>query len=150
MTTRAPRHDLSFVLRVADLLEGARLRTWLCGGWAEELRGLRAPREHSGIDLLYPGRDLDRVDRFIARAAAVDERVEKKLPGKRAFELEGVLVQLLLVQRDDHGWFTDLPGGRHRWPPDVFSTAGRLPVASEAALTGYRAARASLLATRAA
>ena len=145
----APRHDLSFVLRVADLLEGARLRTWLCGGWAEELRGLRAPCEHSDIDLLYPGRDFNRVDRFIERAAAVGGEVGKNRPHKRAFELEGVLVELLLVQRDDHGWFTDLPGGRHRWPPDVFSTAGRLPVASEAALTGYRVARASD-ATRAA
>ena len=145
-----PKHDLSFVLRVADLLEGARLRTWLCGGWAEELRGLRAPREHSDIDLLYPGRDFDRVDRFIERATAVDEWVGKPRAHKRAFELEGVLVELLLVQRDDHGWFTDLPGGRHRWPADVFLTAGRLPVASEAALTGYRAARPSLLATRAA
>jgi len=113
------------------------------------LRGLRAPCEHSDIDLLYPGRDFNRVDRFIERAAAVGGEVGKNRPHKRAFELEGVLVELLLVQRDDNGWFTDLPGGRHRWPPDVFSTAGRLPVASEAALTGYRVARASD-ATRAA
>ena len=57
--------DVAVVLRVVDLLEAARLRVWLFGGWAEELRGLRAPCEHHDVDFLYPGRDLARVDRFI-------------------------------------------------------------------------------------
>lgn len=149
MTPLPPRNDLSFVLRVTDLLESARLRTWLFGGWAEELLGLVAPREHADIDLLYPGRDFDRVDRFLARAA-VDEWTGKRRPDRRAFELEDVLVELILVQRDGRGWFTAFPAGRHDWPTDVFTAAGRLPVASEAALTGYRAARASRLSDRAA
>ena len=126
-------NDLAFVMRVVDMLEDARLRVWLFGGWAEELRGLRAPCEHADVDLLYPGRDFGRVDRFIDGA---DER-----PHKRSFQVEGVPVELLLVQRDEHGWFTDLPRGRHRWPADVFATAGRLPVASAAALEGYRHSR---------
>lgn len=138
-------HDLSFVLRVADLLEDARLRTWVCGGWAEELRGLCAPRPHTDIDLLYPGRDFDRVDRFIARGS-VDESAGKRRPHLRAFVLDGVQVELILVQRDERGWFTELPGGRHRWPADVFSTSGRLPVASESALVGFRTAHAARLA----
>jgi hypothetical protein len=143
------RNDLAFVLRVADLLEGARLRTWLWGGWGEELRGLSAPREHTDVDLLYPGRDFERVDRFIERSD-VEEWVGKRRSYKRAFELEGVLVELLLVQRDERGWFTDLPGGRHFWPGDVFSTSGRLPVASVAALQGFRSAHAMRIAARAA
>jgi hypothetical protein len=127
--------DLAVVLRVVDALEAARLRVWLFGGWAEELRGLRPPCEHDGIDLLYPGRDFHRVDRFLGDGVA-DERAHK-----RSFELEGVAVDLLLVQKDEQGWYTELPHGRYRWATDVFTTAGKLPVASETALREYRVAR---------
>lgn len=127
--------DLGVVLRIVDALEAARLRVWLFGGWAEELRGLRLPCEHDDITLLYPGRDFTRVDRFIGDGVA-DER-----PHKRSFELDGVPVELLLVQKDEQGWYTELPRRQHRWPPDVFATAGRLPVASAAALDGYRHSR---------
>jgi len=127
--------DLGVVLRIVDALEAARLRVWLFGGWAEELRGLRVPCEHDDVALLYPGRDFDRVDRFIGDGAA-DTR-----PHKRSFELDGVPVELLLVQKDEEGWYTELPRRQHRWPPDVFATAGRLPVASAAALEGYRHSR---------
>ena len=49
-------NDLGFVMRVVDLLEDARLRVWLFGGWAEELRGLRAPCEHTDVAAtLFPG-----------------------------------------------------------------------------------------------
>lgn len=126
--------DLQIVMRVVDLLEDARLRVWLFGGWAEELRGLRAPCEHRDVDFLYPGRDFVRVDRWLG--GANDTR-----PHKRSFELEGVPVELLLVQKDEQGWFTQLPAGRHSWPPDVFANAGRLPVTSVAALEGYRHSR---------
>ena len=127
-------NDLSFVMRVVDLLEDARLRVWLFGGWAEELRGLRAPCEHVDVDFLYPGRDFARVDRFLGETT--DTR-----PHKRTFDVEGIAVELLLVQKDEHGWFTELPRGRHRWPGDVFANAGRLPVASITALESYRHSR---------
>jgi hypothetical protein len=127
-------NDLSFVMRVVDLLEDARLRVWLFGGWAEELRGLRAPCEHSDVDFLYPGRDFSRVDRFLGETG--DTR-----PHKRTFQVAGVQVELLLVQKDEHGWYTELPAGRHSWPADVFANAGRLPVVSVAALEGYRHSR---------
>src|SRR3954453_5856137 len=124
--------DLSAVLRIVDALEAARLRVWLFGSWAEELRGLRAPGGHINVDLLYPARDFSRVDRFIG-----DGELDIR-PHKRSFELDGVPVELLLVQRDDDGWYTELPRGRHRWPADVFANAGHLPVASAAALESYR------------
>jgi len=127
-------NDLGFVMRVVDLLEDARLRVWLFGGWAEELRGLRAPCEHTDVDFLYPGRDFSRVDRFVG--ATDDTR-----PHKRTFEVESIQVELLLVQKDERGWFTELPSGRHSWPADVFANAGRLPVASVAALESYRHSR---------
>ena len=126
-------NDLAFVLRVVDLLESYRLRTWVAGGWGEELRGLTAPREHADVDLLYPARDWARVDRL-----DLDWIDEKRKRWKRAFTLDGTMIELLLVQRDDDGWHT----GPHRWPENVFTSSGRLPVASTAALTGYRVAHA--------
>lgn len=127
-------NDLRHVRHVMALLESHGVATWLFGGWAEELRGLRAPCEHTDVDFLYPGRDFSRVDRFVG--ATDDTR-----PHKRTFEVEGIQVELLLVQKDERGWFTELPSGRHSWPADVFANAGRLPVASVAALESYRHSR---------
>ena len=132
-------NDLQFVMRVVDVLEDARLRVWLFGGWAEELRGLRAPCEHTDVDFLYPGRDFSRVDAFMERTTL--EWFDASNPHKRSFELDGTVVELLLVLKDERGWHSQLPARRHDWPADVFSAAGRLPVASTTALEGYRHSR---------
>jgi hypothetical protein len=132
-------NDLAFVMRVVDMLEDARLRVWLFGGWAEELRGLRAPCDHTEIDVLYPGRDFARVDRLVSEVG--EEIVAGRAAHKRAFLFEGAMIELMLVQKDENGWFTELPRRTHRWPADVFATAGRLPVASAAALEGYSHSR---------
>jgi hypothetical protein len=128
-------NDLDFVVRAVDLLWAKGIRTWVSGGWGEELRGLVPPREHADLDLLYPARDWRRVD-----ALELDWIGEKRFAWKRAFTLEGTMVELFLVERDERGWFTQLKRRRHDWPDNVFSTNGRLPVASTAALAGYRAA----------
>ena len=127
-------NDLAFVIGVVDLLAARGCRTWVCGGWGEELRGLRAPRAHGDVDLLYPAPGFARVD-----ALGLDWIAAKRFPHKRAFTLEGTMVELVLVERDAKGWHT----GRHRWADNVFAAGGRLPVASTAALGGYRAAYAS-------
>jgi hypothetical protein len=127
-------NDLDFVLRAVDLLRSEGVCTWVFGGWGEELRGLAPPSSHSGLDLLYPARDWQRVD-----ALDLDWIAAKRRPGKRAFKLDGTMVELLLVERDERGWFTERSKGRHDWPDDVFATSGgRLAVASTAALAGYR------------
>jgi hypothetical protein len=123
-------NDLTFVLRVVDLLASHGLRTWVFGGWAEELRGLTVPRTHRDVDLLYPAPGFARLD-----AVDFDWIAAKRFPHKRAFLLDGVMVELLLVARDEDGWHT----GAHRWPANVFASAGRLPVASADALSAYRA-----------
>jgi Aminoglycoside-2''-adenylyltransferase len=127
-------NDLAFVLRAVDLLRSHGVRTWLCGGWAEELRGQRPPGEHADLDLLYPAPDWARIDEL-----ELDWIEAKRAPWKRAFSLEGTSVELLLVERDSRGWFTRRAGQRHDWPPDVFSANGRVGVASAAALSSYRA-----------
>jgi len=128
-------NDLDFVYDVVERLAEDGIDVWVFGGWSEQLLGIADPRRHVDVDLLYPARDFSRVDRFIG-ADEIDLR-----PHKRSFELDGVPVELLLVQRDEDGWYTELKRGRHRWPDDVFATAGRLPVASVAALEGYRHSR---------
>jgi hypothetical protein len=45
-------NDLEMVRWVLALLCGVDVACWLFGGWAEELRGLRAPSQHADIDLL--------------------------------------------------------------------------------------------------
>lgn len=126
-------NDLDFVLRAVDLLWAKGVRTWVAGGWGEELRGLEPPREHADLDLLYPARDWHRVD-----ALELAWIPGKRLAWKRAFVLEGTAVELFLVERDARGWFTQLRHRRHDWPDNVFSTNGRVAVASTAALAGYR------------
>jgi hypothetical protein len=129
-------NDLDFVLDATDLLWSHRIRTWVFGGWGEELRGLEPPGPHADLDLLYPARDWSRVD-----ALELDWIRAKHLPWKRAFVLRGTTVELFRADRDKTGWFTQLGSVRHQWPDDVFAANGSLPVASRAALIGYRAAR---------
>ena len=110
------------------------------GGWAAELLGLSVPRAHRDVDLLCPGDDFAVVDEFLGRGD-VQEIVAKRFPHKRAFEVDGVMVELFLVQTDEAGSFTDFWGvARHEWPADVFEgEVGGLRVASAAAVNGYRA-----------
>jgi len=126
--------ELAFVLRAVDLLAEHGVRTWVCGGWAEELRGLEPPREHTSLELLYPAPGWARVDEL-----ELDWVEANRFPWKRAFTLDGTTVELLLVEREAGGWFTRVAGLRHDWPADVFAPSGRIGVASASALVGYRA-----------
>jgi hypothetical protein len=126
-------NDLAFVERAVLLLETKGVDTWVFGGWAEELRGLIKPREHVDLDLLYPAVDWSIVDNLY-----LDWVEEKRFDWKRAFKLEGITVELFLVQYDARGWYTQLERRRHNWPANVFSNKRRLPVVSTAALAGYR------------
>ena len=128
-------NDLDFVLHVVDRLRSEGICTWVCGGWGEELRGLEPPRPHGDVDLLYPARDWVRVD-----GLELEWIAGKRSRSKRAFVLDAVMVELILVERDERGWFTQKSRDRHDWPDDVFSTNGRLPVASAGALSGHRRA----------
>jgi hypothetical protein len=126
-------NDLAFVERVVELLESKGVETWIFGGWGEELRGLIKPREHADVDLLYPADSWDAVDELY-----LDWIAGKRFGWKRAFRLEGVAVELFLVQRDAAGWYTALKRRRHDWPENVLGSNGQLRVASTAALAGMR------------
>ncbi len=126
-------NDLALVERAVHLLASRGLDTWVSGGWGEKLRGLILPRAHADVDLLYPASDWSEAD-----ALYLDWIEAKRHPWKRAFSLEGVMVELFLVQRDEWGWFTQLARRRHDWPENLLGTNGRLPVASTVALASYR------------
>ena len=125
------------MLRAVDLLWSHKVRTWIFGGWGEELRGLTPQREHVDLDLLYPARDWSRVDvldlEWIGASIAASA-----LPGSAPSGSTAVMVELFRADRDELGWFTQLQRRRHDWPADVFAANGRLPVASRDALAGYR------------
>jgi len=126
-------NDLAFVERALSLLASKGLDTWIFGGWGAELRGLIKPREHGDLDLLYPAPDWKAAD-----ALHLDWIEGKRHSWKRAFRLEGIAVELFLVQHDAQGWFTELARRRHDWPENVLASTGQLPVASTAALASMR------------
>jgi hypothetical protein len=126
-------NDLAFVERAVGLLASKGIDTWVFGGWGEDLRGLILPREHADLDLLYAAEDWNEVD-----AVYLDWNESKRYPWKRAFVLEGIAVEMFLVQRDGRGWYTQLKRRRHDWPENLLGSNGHLPVASTAALASYR------------
>ncbi|MEV6266136.1 hypothetical protein AB0L64_03155 [Kribbella sp. NPDC051936] len=132
----ARTNDLAFVRDAVGRLEGAGVRTWLFGGWASELLGLSLPRAHQDLDLLYPADNFEAVDGYL-ESGDVREIVAKRLPHKRAFEVDGIRVELFLVQP---GPYTDFWGAtRHTWPANVFDVeAGGFRVASAMALLEFR------------
>ena len=102
-------NDLRFVRDVLSRLEVAGLDVWLAGGWAEELHGLLEPRPHHDVDLLYRGESFDSLDAFLG-TGAVTEIAAKRFAHKRAFELDGTMVELILVEPDLLGG-DGTPGG---------------------------------------
>lgn len=92
--------------------------TWLFGGWATELRGMTATRPHHDVDLLYPAENFDRVDELLR---SLDEITAKRFPHKRAFDRDGVMVELLLVQSAGSARYTCFWNShRYDWADDVF------------------------------
>jgi hypothetical protein len=127
-------NDLTFVEEAQTLLRRLGIETWIFGGWGEELRGLIRPREHADLDLLYPAESWDEVDALIG----LDWLPGKRRAWKRAFVLDGTMVELFLVQRDRQGWYTALARRVHRWPENVVASTAHLRVASTVALASYR------------
>ena len=133
-------NDLAMVRRVLAVLAECGAQCWLFGGWAEELRGLRAPGRHGDVDLLYPADEFAAVERLFVSGRA-EEIAGKRFEHKRAFLFDGVMTEVFLARRDARGLHTMFWGDtRYDWPQDTLdSPAGfERPVAGMAALTGFR------------
>jgi hypothetical protein len=78
------------------LVEAAGFQVALVGGWSRELLGLEPPRAHADIDLVLTDVDIAALDEWLG---SKEEIVAKRFPHKRAFVLEGTMVELHLVTR---------------------------------------------------
>ena len=140
-----PKPSLELLAEVVQTLSDAQVRTWLFGGWAEEVSGLCRPRPLRDIDLLYPAQSFDRLDEFLQTQRGAKEVEAKRFPHKRAFEWENVLVEVFLVRSDADVLVTDFFGTfSFVWPQDTLLQTAKLPTgewpcASAAALRVYRA-----------
>ena len=140
-----PQTSLDLLAEVVQTLADAQVKTWLFGGWAEELSGLCLPRAHHDIDLLYPAQSFERLDGFLRAQSSAKEVEAKRFPHKRAFEWSGVLVEVFLVRPEAERLVTDFFGTfRFVWPQDTLLSSVMLPrgewrCASAAALRQYRA-----------
>jgi hypothetical protein len=133
-----PENDIDFPRSVVALLAALGVDTWVFGGWAEEIHGLSRPRSHSDIDLLYVAAKFDRID-ALCNDGALTEIAAKRFPHKRALDIDGVMVELFLVQCDEAGMHTEFWGTvRHDWPNDTLGAHRGIPVASKSALAGFR------------
>jgi len=135
------QNDLHLVREVLGVLREAGLHVWLFGGWAEELRGMRAPSAHTDIDILLRGAAFELLDAFLAERSEAVEIREKRFSHKRAFVWHDVRVEIVLVRPGSPGT-SDIFDGRVviEWPPDTFaepSVAG-MPACSRGALALYR------------
>lgn len=138
-------NTLDLLAEVVTTLAEAQIKTWLFGGWAEELSGLCPPRAHHDIDLLYPAQGFARLDDFLRTQRGAQEVQAKRFMHKRAFEWRGVLVEVFLVRSHGEALETNFFGMfPFIWPQDtllftVMLPGGEWPCASPSALRQYRA-----------
>ena len=144
MTLAMAENTLELLGDALQALADAQIQTWLFGGWAEELSGLRPPGPHRDIDLLYPAQDFGRLDAFLQTQSDAEGIQAKRFTHKRAFEWHGVRVEVFLTHFEAEMHITDFFGTyRFEWPPDTLTHSVRLPCgecpsASPAALCLYR------------
>ncbi len=137
------RNDLVFVRETMSRLDAAGVRTWLFGGWAEELLGLTTPREHHDVDLLYPAADFSLADTFIAAHGRLLEITQKRHAHKRAFLRQGIMIELTLVGAVAADFTTEFWGeNSYVWPADLLgfeatdsASRARRPCAPTAPIT---------------
>ncbi len=137
-------NNIGFLITVYTLLHNAGIPVTIFGGWAEELQGVIAPRPHKDIDFLYEAESFAAVDAFLATYKEVEEIIPKHFPHKRAFMFQGVMVELLLVQKEEERFATTFWNKyKYEWPEN-YSTTITLPegvvlsVATPAVLALYR------------
>ena len=124
------------------------LGSWIFGGWGEELHGLRPFGPHSDIDLLLHDETFDPIDNSIEKREEFVAIPEKRFSHKRAFEFDGVRVELFLVH--PRTLTTNFFSGRHlfQWPADTFGEGANrlgLKICSKAALQLYRSKQRGII-----
>ena len=132
-----------FLADTLQELAAAQIDTWIFGGWAEELHGIRPPGPHGDIDLLYPAENFYLLDQMLSAHSNMEEIQGKRFVHKRAFVWRGVLIEIFLLRSAATGFVTDFFGlHQFHWPKDAVSQTLLLgvpaPSASPVALRFYR------------
>lgn len=92
--------EVRHLLAALDLLGGAGIACHVSGGWAEELLGLRPSEPHGDVDLIHEGVDWCAMDALLLNLPpGIEEVAAKRFAHKRAFVLDGVCCEIVLVQR---------------------------------------------------
>lgn len=137
-------NNIIFLTTAYALLHDAGIPVVVFGGWAEELQGVIDPRPHKDVDLLYESEDFAVVDAFLATCQAVKEILPKRFPHKRAFMFQGVMVELLLLQKEGERLITNFWNKyKFEWPIHYSASISSpddttVPLAVPAVLTLYR------------
>jgi len=142
-------NDINHLRRIQQSLLAEGVESWVFGGWAEELRGLRRPAPHNDIDLLIRDGCFGTVDRMIPSKKEFVEIPEKRFSHKRAFEHDTIRVELFLVHPET--LTTDFFDGGHsfQWPSDTFragQSISGITVCSKSALQLYRSKHRDVMA----
>ncbi len=131
-------NDLTFLTTIVNRLKQAGIHILIFGGWAEEMGGAIASREHRDVDLLYVGTDFFLVDQFIKDNADLQELAEKHFPHKRAFFCNGVLIEITLVEQRGNLFVTNFWNTyEFVWPELVLGNL-ELPAVTPAVVDYYR------------
>jgi len=138
------------VAKIMRRLGDSDVHCLLFGGWAEEAFGFCQPRSHGDVDLLLPARSFEILDRLLASPSNdLEEIALKRFAHKRAFLLDGLMVEVVLVQEENRTAFTWFWGDvRFDWvmPLTEYCLLGghRLPAASRENLRRYRVLHRSI------
>ncbi|MBI2798572.1 hypothetical protein HYX70_04795 [Candidatus Saccharibacteria bacterium] len=118
-----PNNTIELVKEVIADLEANGVNVLLGGGWAEERLGLKAPWAHGDIDLYYIAQNFNLLDSYIAKR---NLKLHKNKPHKRAFKVNGVQVEVILIQQDEGGYFSTYQNHSDvvdkvtiRWPDNI-------------------------------
>ena len=125
-------NTLELVTEVVQDLRYAGFDVAVFGGWAEELLQLSEPRRHRDIDLMVFDPDLDRLDGYLASKSEIGS---KRQSHKRAFTVDGVMVELFLVENGATRFWDRLS---YFWPDDAPVDLRGLRVAPATYLDAYR------------
>jgi len=132
-------NDLKFLKEVQKMLNISGIETWIFGGWAEELLKMIPPRAHNDIDLLYLAEDFNKVDTFLLNNSECTEILPKHFAHKRAFRLNGIMVELFLVNKRGKNYITNFWGNtEYTWPQNTFTENKQKRIVSKDALIAFR------------
>ncbi len=112
-------NNIQFLLSIIERLKHGNLPVWLFGGWAEELLELAPSRKHRDIDFLYRDDNFLSLERWATAQNNLREITQKRFAHKRAYELEGIMIEFTLVKNYKTNFFDAY---KFTWPKDTFDT----------------------------